>query len=184
MSSQVVARNYASALFDLAVRDGAAEFFGEGLDVVAQLLDEVPSFRRFLEVPGVSRDQKKALLRESFGEKVPTPVLHFLFLVVDRGRQRLLRQIQREYRGLLDEHLGREHVDVTVARALDGEGEISVTEQLSGILGKDVIPHFRVDPKLLGGIVFRSGDVVYDGSVRRRLEQMKRRLIAAEVSNE
>ena len=184
MSSAIVARNYASALFDLAVRDGAAESFGEGLEIVAELLDEVPSFRRFLEVPGVSRDQKKALLGESFGDRVPTPVLHFLFLVVDRGRQRLLRQIHREYRGLLDEHLGREHVDVTVARALDGEGETSVTQHLSGVLGKDVVPHFRIDPRLLGGIVFRSGDVVYDGSVRRRLDQMKRRLMAADVSNE
>ena len=184
MSSAIVARNYASALFDLAVRDGAAESFGEGLEIVAELLDEVPSFRRFLEGPGVSRDQKKALLGDSCGARVPTPVLHFLFLVVDRGRQRLLRQIHREYRGLLDEHLGREHVDVTVARALDAEGETSVTQHLSGVLGKDVVPHFRIDPRLLGGIVFRSGDVVYDGSVRRRLDQMKRRLMAADVSNE
>jgi F0F1-type ATP synthase delta subunit len=42
----------------------------------------------------------------------------------------------------------------------------------------------RVVPELLGGVVFRSGDTVYDGSVRRRLDQMKRRLLAAEVSTD
>jgi F-type H+-transporting ATPase subunit delta len=181
VGGEVVARNYASALFDLGARDGRLEELGSGLETVARLQEELPSFRLFLETPGIDRREKKKVLREAFGGRIPDPVLNFLLLVLDKRRQRLLVQMNREYQGFLDEHFGRAHVEVSVARALDEGAIAAVRERLSGILGKDVIPHVRVRPELLGGIVFRTGDVVYDGSLRRRLEQMKRRLLAAEV---
>jgi len=177
----VVARNYASALFDLAVRDGREEEFGEALGVVASLVEEVPGFALFLEVPGIARREKKRVLQEAFKAHVPGPVLNFILLVLDRGRQRQLGGISSEYRTLLDAYLGREHVDVTVARELDESGMEAVRERLSEVLGRSVIPHVSVDPAVMGGIVFRSGDVVYDGSVRRRLDQIKRRLLTADV---
>lgn len=181
MRGEVVARNYASALFDLALRNGQVEACGEGLDVVASLLDELPEFRTFLETPGIDRQEKKRVLREAFEGRVPDPVLNFVLLVVDRRRQRLLREMDRQYRGLMDAHLGRVRVEVTVSRPLD-EGELAgIRDRIAKVLGKEVVPHLRVRPEILGGIVFRSGDVVYDGSVRRRLDQMRRRLMAADV---
>ncbi|MEX0855932.1 MAG: ATP synthase F1 subunit delta [Gemmatimonadota bacterium] len=181
MRGEVVARNYASALFDLALREDQVEEYGAGLQQVAELLQDVPGFRTFLETPSIDKREKKEVLRKAFGDRVPAPVVNFLLLVLDKRRQRLLATMSRQYRDLLDEHLGRAHVDVSVARPLDEAGVAAIREQLSRILEKDVIPHVQVRPELIGGIVFRSGDVVYDGSVRRRLEHMKRRLMTAEV---
>jgi F-type H+-transporting ATPase subunit delta len=178
---EIVARTYASALFDLGARDGRLEEFGGALEDFARILVEVPELRLFLETPRIDRSEKKRVLRQSLEGKVPDSVLNFLLLVVDRRRQRLLGGMNEEYQALLDEHLGRAHVEVTVARPLSDEGLEEVRRELSRILGKEVIPHVRVNSDVLGGIVFRSGDTVYDGSVRRRLEQLKRRLLAADV---
>ena len=51
-------------------------------------------------------------------------------------------------------------------------------------LGKRAIPHFRVEAGILGGLVVRTGDTIYDGSIRRRLEGMRRRLLEAKLDTE
>ncbi len=184
MRGKTIARNYASALFDLATQGGAESAYGAALDAVVGLLDEVPDFRRFLETPRIAAERKKGVLREIFRENVPAHVMNFLLLVVDKRRQRLLPEIAAEYRSLLDERLGRTHVEVQVARPL-GDAELAeVSAELTRILGKDAIPHVRVKPELVGGIVFKSGDTIFDGSVRRRLQRMRRQLMTTDVSTD
>lgn len=184
MAGEVIARNYAEALFELGDRQGRVEEYGEALDEVARLLDESPEFRLFLDTPRVEAAKKKEVVRTAFEGRAPEHVLNFLLLVLDKRRHRLLGAIAGEYRRLLDERLGRAHVEVSVARPIDGGEEAHIAERLSAILGRTAIPHVRVDPALIGGIVFRSGDTIFDGSVRRRLQRMRQRLMAADVSNQ
>jgi len=178
---ETVARNYAETLFALAQRHEGLDAFGQGIDTVALLLEEDPRLRLFLETPRISDESKKAVVREAFGGKVPAQLVNFLLITIDKRRQRLLRDIAREFHALVDEHLGREHVDVTVARPLDEATEALIAERLSGLLGTTAIPHVQVDPGILGGIVVRTGDTIYDGSVRRRLDGMRRQLLDASL---
>jgi F-type H+-transporting ATPase subunit delta len=178
---ETVARNYAEALFELAIRHEGVEVYGEGIEAVARLLDEDGRFRLFLETPRIDADSKKDVLRKAFGEAFPRPLLNFLLITVDKRRQRLLRTIAREFHALVDEHENRVHVEVTVARALDQETLDRVRTRLTEVLGKTAIPHVRVKPEILGGVVFRTGDTIYDGSLRRRLDRMRRQLLAAEL---
>ena len=179
MRDETVARNYAEALFDLAQRHEGLEAFGTGISTVAALLDENPSFRLFLETPRVDASAKKAVIRKAFGDRIPVTLIHFLLVTIDKRRQRLLRVISREFAALVDEHMNRAHVEVTVARELDDESLSLVAERLTGLLGKTAIPHQRVKPQILGGVVVRAGDTIYDGSLRRRLDGLRRRLLAA-----
>lgn len=181
MRDETVARSYASTLFALAERHEGLEAYQEGIDGVAALLDAQPRFRLFLETPRIEDADKKALLEKVFGDGMPKHLLSFLQIVVDKRRQRILRDIAREYRALVDEHHGREHVEVTVARPLDESTQRKVAERLSAVLGREAIPHVRVRPEILGGFVVRTGDTIYDASVRRRLEGLRRRLLSAEL---
>ena len=179
MRDETVARNYAEALFEVAQRHEGLEVYGTGIATVSALLDENPSFRLFLETPRVDASAKKAVVRKAFGGQLPPNLVNFLLVTIDKRRQRLLREISREYAALVDEHLNRAHVEVTVARTLDDESMDRVAKRLTGLLGKTVIPHQRVKPEILGGIVVRAGDTIFDGSLRRRLGRMRRRLVAA-----
>jgi F-type H+-transporting ATPase subunit delta len=183
MRDTTVARKYAEALYELAARNDAVEPYGSAIETVAQLLDEQPRFRLFIETPRVDDDEKKALIRRVFADALPKHVLNFVLVTLDKRRQRLLRDISLQYQALLDEHLGRQHVEVTVARAMDEGTTAMVAERLTEVLGKDAIPHVRVKPEILGGIVVRTGDTIYDGSLRRRLEGMRRRMLSAELAD-
>lgn len=184
MRGKTIARPFAGALFDLADSEDRLEEYGAALESVIGLLDEEPRIRRFVETPRVGALEKKEVLREALEGKVPEAVLNFLFLVVDRRRQRFLQAMAAEYGSLLDERMGRAHVEVSVARKLDEEGTEDLRRRLSVILGREAVPHVQVRPELMGGIVFKSGDVIYDGSMRRRLDRMKQRLLAADVSTD
>lgn len=179
MRDETVARSYAEALFELAQRHEGIEAYGEGIATVAALLDENPQFRLFLETPRVDAEEKKAVVRRAFGEGFPVNLVNFLQVTIDKRRQRLLREMSREYAALVDEHLNRAHVEVTVARALDQDSLDRIAERLSALLGKTAIPHQRVKPEILGGVVVRAGDTIFDGSLRRRLDRMRRRLVKA-----
>lgn len=181
MRDETVAGNYAEALFELATRHEGLEAYGEGIEMVARMLEEDGRFRLFLETPRIDAGAKKAVLRKAFGEVFPRPLLNFLLITVDKRRQRLLRAIAREFHALVDEHMNRVHVEVTVARPLDQETLDRVGTRLSEILGKTAIPHVRVKPEILGGAVYRTGDTIYDGSIRRRLDRMRRQLLQAEL---
>jgi F-type H+-transporting ATPase subunit delta len=177
---ETVARNYAETLFELAKRNEGLERYQDGIETVARLLDENPQFRMFLETPRIAAADKKDVIRKAFGSALPKPLVNFLLIVLDKRRQKLVREIAREYHDLVDEHLNRVHAEVTVARPLDEQGLAAVRERLTKLLGRTAIPHVRVKPEILGGVVVRAGDTIYDGSVRRRLEDMRRHLIAAE----
>ena len=181
MTNETVARNYAGTLFDLAQRGEGLEAFATGVDLVVGLLDQNPNFKAFLETPRIADRDKKELLKKVFGSAIPRPLLNFLQVTVDKRRQRLLGAIGEEFHALLDHHFGRAHVTVTLARDMDPETLKALSGKLSALLGKEAIPHVRVKPSILGGVHLKTGDTVYDGTLRRRIKQLRKQLVSVEL---
>jgi F-type H+-transporting ATPase subunit delta len=165
----------------LGQRHEGLEAFEQGINLVADLLEQDPNFSLFLETPRIAAADKKSVIRKAFEGAVPAQLLNFLLIAIDKRRQRLLRDISVQYSALLDEHEGRAHVEVTLARPMDDETKEVLAQRLSGLVGKTAIPHVRVRPEILGGIIVRTGDTIYDGSVRRRLDGMRRQLLKAKL---
>jgi F-type H+-transporting ATPase subunit delta len=177
-----VARSYATALFEVGEKTGEHEAFTRGFAAVNALLDADRRIRDFLQSPKIPVAEKKRVLAEAFGSRLPRPFLNFLMVVLDKRRQRLLRLMAGEYEKLLDERLGRLNVSVTLAREPDAALRAALTERLSRSLAKTVIAHVRVDPEILGGIIVRYGDRVMDGSLRRRLLHLRGHMLATPLS--
>lgn len=183
MRGNTVVRNYAEVLFELAERHGGAIAYGEPIAGVA-VLTEDRRVLEFLGTPRIPADAKKAVLERALGSSVPPMLLRFLQVVVNKGRQRLIPAIMRDFQRLLDRRQGRRHLEVTVARALGGAEEKDITDRLSAAIGATVIPTIRVRPGIIGGIVIREGDTLYDGSVKRQLNAIRRRLMAAKFQGQ
>lgn len=182
MRESTIARSYADALFELGKRHDQLDQFGDALDLVAASIATEPRLRLFLDTPKVETAEKKRVLSDVLQGKVPPLVLNFIFVVLDKRRQRVLPEIAVEYRKLQDEHLGRIRAEVTLAREPDEEMELEITRELSEKLGKTVIPSIHIEPKILGWIIVRYGDRVLDGSLRRSLVTLRRRLLDAKLS--
>ncbi len=181
MTNETVARNYAATLFELARRHEGLEAYADGVVLVVGLLDQNPSFRLFLETPRIAERDKKELLKRVFDGVLPRGLLNFLQVTVDKRRQRLLGAVAEEFHALLDEHLGRAHVAVTLARPMEGDALGELSARLSALVGKEAIPHVRINPSILGGVYLKTGDTVYDGTLRRRIKQLRRQLVTADL---
>lgn len=175
-----VAENYAETLLELGIRDDRADAYGDLLADVADLYRMEQAFRLFLQTPRIELAEKKQLLREALGERVPETFLRFLLVVVEKRRQRALPGMERAYREQLDERRGRIRAQVTLAMEPDGELRSEIADRLSELLDREVVPRFVEDEDILGGLVVRVGDRVLDASLRRRLHELRRTLTAGE----
>lgn len=176
MRDTTIARNYAETLLELARRAGDLATWGQAVDDVSDAMQTDRTLRLFLESPRVSAAQKNEILGRAFQGQLPHVFVRFLQALVNHRRQMLLPQIAREFHDLVDQVEGRLHANVTVMAEPDATERRVITQQLSRAYGKDVVPHFMVNPAILGGVVVRVGDTVLDGSVRRRLATLRARM--------
>lgn len=176
MRPVTIARNYAETLFALAEQSGGAEAWGSLIDETAAAVS-TPSIEAVLMSPRVPKERKIAIIEQAM-EGAPKRFVLFLAALVRRGRQMILGQVADEYRALLDVKMNRVRAGVTLARDVDALTRSVIVERLAKAIGKDVIAGFSVDPALLGGVVVKVGDRVYDGSVKKKLAVLRQKLVA------
>ena len=177
MSIEIVADKYSSAMFELAQEQNKLDLMEEQLGYVAFVMDEQPELSSFLENPTVTEDAKIKLIGKIFESSLDKVALHFIYVMIKRGRDRYIKQTiaafikkSREARGILE-------ATVTVAEPITADIEASVQAKLREVTGKDVILSVRQDPSIMGGIIIQVGDKRIDGSVARRLEELEKSLL-------
>jgi F-type H+-transporting ATPase subunit delta len=173
-----VARRYAQAVFDVARshRD-VAGWQADLKRVEAILTDE--DVQLALDNPRLDTGRKIALALALMPKDMELTCLNFVKLLVLRRRTDLVSAIRRDFEALVDEAAGRTEVELTVAAKLPAAEEKKLAAILSQQSGSEVRIDVRVDPAILGGAIVRQGDHVTDGSVRRRLQEMRQELVAS-----
>jgi len=190
-----VARRYAQALYEAAEARQAAEAVRDLLDATVAALWGDPSVRTFFlsdRVPGAA---KKRLVEETLAphERTAGPdenraqsealrlVRNCLFLVIDKRREAYLPEIVRSLASLVDRARGLVDVEVRTAVELGEADRDWLGRTLASRLGRPLRPRFVADPSLLGGLVVKVDDRLFDASFRRRLERLGEHLAKARV---
>lgn len=177
MREPTIAHNYADALVSLARKAGDLAGWGSMISDVASALERDEQLTLFLNSPRIASERKNAVLARAFQDRLPRLFVRFLQAVISHRRQALIPQIAIEYGNIVDQLENRVHAQVTVAREPDAATQATIQSGVSKALGKTVIPHYSVNPAILGGIVVKVGDTVMDGSVRRRLSNLRAQLV-------
>ena len=174
MISSNIAKRYARAFFEIAGGEKRYEEFHHELGRFSAVLKENRSLSEFLANPIFAQPDKKAVL-ESVLEKIRVSPLtaNFLKLLVDKRRIGILSDIEGCYRELMDNALKKVRVTVKTAFPLTGELSDRLQMGLEGLTGREVEMTVLEDPALLGGIVVRVGDTLYDGSIRTQLNNIR-----------
>ena len=174
MITNAIARRYAKALIQLATEEGAVEKYYDELSGFGSVLAAHRGFTALLSSPAFAIEKKKAMLQDVV-DKLPLSktVTNFFFVLQEKNRLDQLPSIIAGYRGFADELSGLLRSTVTSALLLDDAqvGEIKVA--LERTTGKTVLLQVEYDPSLLGGVVTKIGDTVFDGSIKTQLDRIQ-----------
>jgi F-type H+-transporting ATPase subunit delta len=170
-------RRYAEALFELATRDRALDRYGEGLDSAASMLAQ-EGVIDVLRNPARPLKDRAGLVDRLLSNRVPEPVLKLVGLLVERGRIDRLPSVAAEFRRLLNEERGVVEALATTAMPLTQDETVALQRKVAELAGRTVDLRVEVDESLIGGLMVRVGDTLYDASVRGRLERLRERLVA------
>jgi F-type H+-transporting ATPase subunit delta len=170
---------YATALADIALEQGAAEPVKKQLEDFGAAYAESPELRSVLSSPAVERTAKHGVIEKlAAGLGASRIVRNFLLVVVDNQRTHLLPEILQTFEDVIRQRQGVAEAEVTSAGELTARQKTQLQQTLERLTGRKIQAKYSLDPALLGGAVVRIGDTIYDGSVRNRLNQMRARLTA------
>lgn len=173
-----VSRIYAEALLNVAAKSNEIEAVVTELEEIEDdILKPHPKFAELLASGTVTADEKNRILTDTFeGRALPT-VLRFLKVLNHHGRLGLIAPVAQQARSLWDAKQNRRPVLVKSAVALDDDQKASIVTRIATMIGATPIPRFEVQSSLIGGLVIQDGDNLYDGSIKTKLDHMKRLLI-------
>lgn len=178
MARELLSARYAQALFALALERGIVDHVEADLTAFAALL-ESQEFSTLFFHPKVMKEDKKTLVdKVSAGFDAVT--VDFLKLLVDKRRESAVRGIARKFSDAASLYRGEVRVEVRSTQKLN-EGDMKSLASKFGGTNKRVVINSIIDPSILGGLMVRVGNVVYDGSVAGRLARLKRRLSQVQV---
>jgi F-type H+-transporting ATPase subunit delta len=172
--TNAIARRYAKALVQLAADEGAVERFHAELTAFDAVLTGNPDLRAILVSPAYRIEVKREIVRELIAKLAPAvTVANFLQLLIDRNRLDHLAQIIASYGTLADGLSGVVRPTLTSAMPLDEPQVEAIKGALAKSTGKKVVLKVEIDPSLIGGVVAKIGDKVFDGSVKTQLARIE-----------
>jgi F-type H+-transporting ATPase subunit delta len=170
---------YGQALLGAAEKAGVSEQLMTELDsLVDDVLEKLPNLRDLLSAPKVPLEDKKRILDKILAGATPV-LIKGLTVMARHGRLDCVRDVRIAYRRLLNELRGRVEVNVRVATAVSDAELGQIADRLRQMLKKDVVLKVEVHPEILGGVIVKVGDTLYDGSVIARLDQMRSKTLAS-----
>lgn len=167
---------YAQALYSLAAEEGITAPILRELTALREGFSQEPEFLRLLDTPNLPKQERCQILEESFGGKVHPYVLNFLKLLTEKGYVRHFPDCCQAYQEEYNAENGILPVTAVTAVALTEAQSVRLAEKLSGLTGKTVQLHNRVEPGCLGGVRLDYDGKRVDDTVSHRLENIGKML--------
>ena len=167
------AKEYATALFTVALEQDAVKKYAAALETVVNALKDNPDYVDFLCAPNISKSERLASVEAVFGASVPEDMLSFLKIMCEKDRVRSIPACFHEYMKLYNESKRVSWAHVKSAAPLTAEQKTALRLKLEKQSGRNVLLECAVDSSLLGGIVVEMDGKILDGSLRRRLQEVK-----------
>jgi len=173
-----VAKRYARALLELGVEKGNFAVLQTQLRELAQVYEQSPELRAILTNPSVSIAERRRVVDAIAQKSAWVPFIrNFALLLLDNNRFDHVDGIADELDDLIDQHAGNVRAHVTTAKPLKDSQVAVITGAIAKLTGKTVLLETSVDPDILGGVVTRVGNTLYDGSVRTQLETLRESIL-------
>jgi F-type H+-transporting ATPase subunit delta len=165
---------YAKALFGATEKTGETDTVLAALEsLVGDVFNKLPKFEAALSSLLVSADDKERMLEGAFATRAPRVLVNALKVMAKHNRLNCVREVLQAFQHLVNESRGRVEVQLRTAAPVSNQLLEQIRQRLVGMLGREVVIKSTVQPEILGGIVVRVGDKLFDGSVVSKLEQLR-----------
>lgn len=182
MSVSAVGMTYGQAIFELAQEKNILEQMEKDLLYVEELLNENKDLRAFINSPIIAKEEKIKLLQKIFQDGILTDALHFLFIMISRGRASGIIEAIQHYVNKSREARGILMAKAVLAREISSVEREKLLTKLQSITGKQIILQEVIVPTIMGGMIVSIDDKVIDVSIARRLKEMEKVLRSGRVS--
>jgi len=181
LDSREAVQKYAQALFELGQQDGKLDVFSTQLNTIASVFADHEELRQLIFHPQVRAQVKQETLKKIFGQDTDKLIMNFLLLLVDAKRIVSIGIIWDEFHKLVNKACNLAEAEVISAIVLSKDALAALQQKLNVVTGKDVILSTKVDPSIIGGLIIRLGDKLIDGSVVRRLSDIRSALTSSKL---
>ena len=168
-----IATTYGQAMYDLARDEGKSRQILAELSALDQSLKAAPEFLQLLSAPNIPKEERVQILDDSFRGKIDPYVLNFLKVLTEKGYMRHFSGCCQFYKQRYNKDNGIVPVVAYTAVPLSDELRRKLTAKLSTVTGKTIELDCRIDPETLGGVRLDFDGRQVDGTVRRRLEDIR-----------
>ena len=173
MAKGELTKGYAEALFRVLQAEGELDEVEDELFRFGKLLESNYDLKQALADQALPPDQRAKVLDALLADKVSPHTLGLLQFIVNQGHARQLPEILEDLSDIAAEARDSAVAEVRTAMPLDEDQRTQLARALSTATGKRVQLKALVDKSVLGGVYAKIGDTVIDGTVRRRLQQLK-----------
>ncbi|MED1469059.1 F0F1 ATP synthase subunit delta [Bacillus salipaludis] len=178
MSNSIVAKRYASALFQIAKEQQVLSQVEEDLRVVKEVIQTNKDLKAVLSSLKLSKENKKAILKQAFAN-INGFVVNTLMILMDRHREGEIVEVVNQFIELAYEASGVAEAEVSSVRPLSDAEREAISATFAAKVGKQSLRIENiVDSELLGGVKVRIGNRIYDGSLRGKLDRLQRKLLS------
>ena len=169
-------KEYAVALFSLAVEEQFEKTVSDGLKTVSRVLRETPEYLDFLASPNIPIQERIGAIDKAFSDGVHEYVVSFLKILCEKNNVRYIHKIIEDYEDLYHATDGISTAKVISAVPLKKAEKEKLKEKLEKFCGHTVIMECSTNSAILGGVIVHIDGKVLDGSIRRRLHDIKEKI--------
>ena len=175
--AKLISKTYGDALFDIAVETGKTDVFLEEIQGLKQVFCDNPDLLRFLEHPDIEATEKVVTVEKIFTGRISDELTGLLRLIVLKGRAPYLDSVLDYYIAKTKEYKKIGIASVSSAAELTEAQKKKIVEKLLSSTDYNSFEmEYSVEPELIGGMIIRIGDRIVDGSVRTKLNNLKKEL--------
>ena len=173
----IIADRYALALMEVAEKHNELDKFDSDLALIKRTVNENKDLKDFLEHPLIQAGDKNEVISSIFGNYISVFTLNLIKLLIGKNRVNILSIVSDHYRELLCKKRNISTAKVITAVEIDEAVINRVREKLEKMFSKTINIETSLDKEIIAGMIVKIGDKVIDGSIKTKLEKMKKQLI-------
>ena len=167
-------KRYALALYTVAEEKGKVEEYLTDLREIVSLMKNDADFLKLIKQPFISTSAKKKIFINIFKGKIDEELLSFLLILIEKDRILFTGEKLKEMEKIHLERTNTLLVEVKTVIPLNDSERESLNRKLKDMYNKEIIFEEEIDKTIIGGVYIRVGDDVIDGTLKIKLEEMKK----------